>query len=94
MAHLIYCANTLAKELGLGYSGNPQLDQVPWIEQPVTQLIFEARSKEEVTLEEFEHFFMVVCRDLPDLAFTQLAHATEGQKRRHEKAVRENKEKK
>jgi len=89
LAHLIYCADTLAKELGLGYSGNPLLDQVPWIEQPTTQLIFDARSKEEVTIEEFEHFFMVTCRDLPDLPFTQLAHASEGRMRLHEKTQRE-----
>ena len=94
MVHLIACANTLAKELGLGYSGNPQLDQSPWIEQPTTQLIYEARSKEEVTLEEFEHFFMTICRDLPDLPLTQLAHATEGQLRRQERANREAKGKK
>ena len=94
MTHLIYCANTLAKELGLGYSGNPQLDQVPWIEQETTQLLFEARSKEEVTIEEFEHFFMNTCRDLPDLPFTQLAHAHQAAERQHEKELRESKPKK
>ncbi len=94
LTHLIYCANTLAKELGLGYSGNPQLDQIPWIEQPMTQMIFDARSKEEVTLEEFEHFFMVTCRDLPDLPFTQLAYASESRKRMQEKSLRETKSKK
>ena len=94
LTHLIYCANTLAKELGLGYSGNPQLDQVPWIEQSMTQMIFEARSKEEVTIEEFEQFFMHTCRDLPDLPFTTLAHAAEAQQRLREKSLRETKTKK
>jgi serine/threonine protein kinase len=94
LAHLLNCADTLAKELGLGYSGNPQLDQAPWIEQPTTQLIFEARSKEEMTLEEFEQFFMVTCRELPDLPITQLAHADEGRRRLAEKAQRETKPKK
>ena len=94
LTHLINCANTLAKELGLGYSGNSLLDQAPWIEQPTTQLIFEARGKEDVTLEEFEHFFMETCRDLPDLPFTQLAHANEGRQRLVEKAQRETKSKK
>jgi serine/threonine protein kinase len=96
LTHLIYCANTLAKELGLGYSGNPQLDQRPWIEQPTTQLIFEARAeeKESMTLKEFESFFMGTCKELPDLPFTTLAHASEAKLRTWEKAQRENKDKK
>lgn len=93
LTHLIFCANTLAKELGLGYSGNPLLDQIPWIEQPTTQLIYEARSK-DVSLEEFENFFMGTCKELPDLPFTQLAHADQAVQRLREKAQRENKEKK
>jgi serine/threonine protein kinase len=94
LTHLIYCANVLAKELGLGYSGNPFLDQVPWIEQPTTQLIFESRVKEDVTLEEFRDFFMVTCRDLPDLPFAQLAHAEEAKNRLWEKHQAEEKAKK
>jgi len=94
LVHVVACANTLAKELGLGYSGNPFLDQVPWIEQATTQTIFEARLKEEVTLEEFEEFFMVTCRGLPDLPFTQLAHASEAMQRVHERELRETKAKK
>ena len=77
LTHLIYCANTLAKELGLGYSGNPRLDQAAWIDQPTTQLIFDSRSKEDVTREDFAEFFMETCKGLPDLPFTQLAHASE-----------------
>ena len=77
LTHLISCANVLAKELGLGYSGNPHLEQTPWIDQPTTQLIFEARSK-EVMLEDFKEFFMDTCSSLPDLPFTQLAHAERG----------------
>jgi serine/threonine protein kinase len=94
LAHLIYCSNILAKELGLGYSGNPLLDQVPWIDQPMTQLIFESRQKEEVTLEEFRDFFMGTCKELPDLPFTQLAHADQAKQRVWEKRQREEKEKK
>lgn len=94
LVHLINCADTLAKELGLGYSGNPQLDQLPWIEQPTTQLIFDSRLKEEVTIEEFEEFFMGTCRQLPDLPFTTLAHASEAKQRAWEQAQKENKDKK
>jgi hypothetical protein len=94
LTHLIYCANTLAKELGLGYSGNPRLDQAAWIDQPTTQLIFDSRSKEEVTLEEFGEFFMETCKGLPDLPFTQLAHASEAKQRNWEKSQREAKAKK
>ncbi len=94
LTHLISCANTLAKELGLGYSGNPRLDQIPWIEQPTTQLLFESRTKEEVTIEEFGEFFLETCRNLPDLPFTQLAHASEAKQRRWEKAQKEEKKKK
>ena len=94
LAHLIYCANTLAKELGLGYSGNPRLDQAQWIDQPTTQLIFESRTKEEVTLEEFQEFFMGTFRGLPDLPFAQLAHASEAKQRNWEQTQREAKAKK
>jgi serine/threonine protein kinase len=89
LAHLVACANTLAKELGLGYSGDPKLDQIPWIEQDTTKLIFDARTKQEVTLEEFEEFFLVTCRGLPELPITQLAHASEAKLRAWEQAQRE-----
>lgn len=94
LAYLINCANTLAKELGLGYSGNPRLDQKPWIEQPTTQLLFESRQKEDVTIEDFENFFMETCRNLPDLPFTTLAHASEAKLRNWERSQKESKEKK
>jgi HD-like signal output (HDOD) protein len=94
LTHLVACANTLAKELGLGYSGNPKLDQTPWIEQPTTKLLFEARAKEDITLEEFSEFFLNTCRGLPDLPITQLAYAEEARMRLVEKARREQQEKK
>jgi serine/threonine protein kinase len=89
LTHLINCADTLAKELGLGYSGNPMLDQAPWIDQPTTQLIFESRLREELTIEEFSHFFMETCSGLPDLPFAQLAHASEAKERQREIKLRE-----
>jgi serine/threonine protein kinase len=92
LTYLVHCANILAKELGLGYSGNSRLEQTPWIEQPTTQMIFEARSK-EVELEDFRQFFMETCRALPDLPFTQLAHASEARQRRWEQAQKEEKRK-
>ena len=91
LTHLVACANVLAKELGLGYSGNPKLDQTPWLEQPTTKLLFDARSKEDVTIEEFGDFFLNTCRGLPDLPFTQLAHASEARERQWEKERREEK---
>jgi serine/threonine protein kinase len=89
LTHLIACANTLAKELGLGYSGNPRLDQIPWLEQPNTQLLFDSSSKDDLTIEEFDEFFMTTCKGLPDLPFTQLAHASEARQRTWEKNQRE-----
>jgi HD-like signal output (HDOD) protein len=89
LAHLIASANTLTKELGLGYSGDPKLDQVPWIEQHTTKLIFEARTEQDVTLKEFEEFFTVTCKGLPELPITQLAHASEAKLRAWEQAQRE-----
>jgi hypothetical protein len=89
LTHLVACANVLAKELGLGYSGNPKLDQTPWLEQPTTKLLFEARSKEDVTIEEFGEFFLHTCASLPDLPFTQLAYASEARQRLVEKERRE-----
>jgi hypothetical protein len=94
LTHLIYCANTLAKELGLGYSGNPRLDQAAWIDQPTTQLLFDSCTKEDVTVEDFEEFFMETCKGLPDLPFTQLAHASEAKQRNWERSQREAKGKK
>jgi len=94
LTHLIYCANTLAKELGLGYSGNPRLDQVAWIDQPTTQMLFESRTKEEVTIEDFKEFFMEICKGLPDLPFATLAHASEAKQRNWERSQREAKGKK
>lgn len=94
LVHLTHCANTLARELGLGYSGDPQLEQTPWIEQPTTQLIFNSRLKEEVTIEEFEEFFMETCKQLPDLPFTQLALAEQAKQRALERSQRESKPKK
>jgi hypothetical protein len=93
LTHLVYCANVLAKELGLGYSGNPRLEQTAWAEQPMTQLIFDARSK-EVTIEDFNEFFMETCSGLPDLPFTQLAHASEARQRVWERTQKELKGKK
>jgi serine/threonine protein kinase len=93
LVHLIHCANILAKELGLGYSGNPRLEQTPWIEQQTTQMIFEARSK-EIEMNDFNEFFMDTCSGLPDLPFTQLAHASEAKQRRWEQAQKEEKKKK
>ena len=92
MTHLVACANTLARELGLGYSGDPKLNQTPWIEQPATKIIFDAATK-EISLEEFQEFFLVTCRGLPELPFTQLAHANEAKKRTWEKNQREAKKK-
>jgi len=93
LTHLVACANTLAKELGLGYSGNPRLDQLPWLEQPNTQLLFDSSSKEDMTIEEFDEFFTVTCKNLPDLPFVQLAHASEARQRTWEKHQREAKAK-
>ena len=93
LTHLIACANVLAKELGLGYSGNPVLDQTPWNGQPITEAVFECCTKDEVTKEGFDEFFMETCKQLPDLPFTQLALASEGRKRAWEAAQREEKNK-
>jgi hypothetical protein len=94
LTHLIACANVLAKELGLGYSGNPVLDQTPWNEQEITQQVFECCAKEDMTREEFDEFFMETCKQLPDLPLTQLALASEGRKRSWEAVQKEQKEKK
>ena len=84
LTYAVACANVLAKELGLGYSGNPVLDQTPWPEQVNTQKVIECCTKEDVTDEEFIEFFLQTCRSLPDLPFTQLAHASEARQRTFE----------
>ena len=55
-------------------------------------MIFEARSK-EVELNDFNEFFMDTCSGLPDLPFTQLAHASEARQRRWEQAQKAEKKK-
>ena len=57
-------------------------------------MIFEARAKEDVLLEDFQDFFLETCRQLPDLPFTQLAHASEARQRNWERTQREAKGKK
>jgi serine/threonine protein kinase len=94
LTYIVACANTLAKELGLGYSGNPVLDQTPWPEQAITQTVVDCCTKEGVTIEEFDEFFMETCRGLPDLPFTQLAHASEARQRAFEEAQKEDRKKK
>ncbi len=93
LTHIVACANTLARELGLGYRRDPKLEQTPWIDQPTTKVIFDARTK-EVTREEFEEFFLTTCRGLPELPIIQLAHASEAKLRSWENAQREEKKKK
>jgi serine/threonine protein kinase len=93
LTYIIACANVLAKELGLGYSGNPVLDQTPWPDQPNTQTVVEGCTKEDVTVEGFSEFFLDTCRSLPDLPFTQLAHASEARQRAFEAQQKENREK-
>ncbi len=91
LVHLIACANVLAKELGLGYSGNPVLEETPWNEQEMTLAVFEGNSKEDMSKEEFDGFFMETCKLLPDLPFTQLALASEGRQRAWDAAQKEEK---
>lgn len=83
LASVVSCANTIAKELGIGFSGNAVLDQTPWIDQQLTLDLYEARTK-DIDLEELESFFMETCRDLPDLPILDLASSAEAEQRRKE----------
>jgi hypothetical protein len=84
LASVVSSANVIVKELGIGYSGNPLLDQTPWIEQQLTLDLFEARTKEDLTLEDLQAFFFETCRDLPDLPIMDLASAEQAEKLRKE----------
>ena len=66
LTYLTTCSSALARELGLGFTGCTQLDDLPWLEQPNTRILF-ALKKNMVALEDFEEFFLKDCPTLPEL---------------------------
>jgi hypothetical protein len=74
LAYLTACASSLARELGLGFTGCSHLEATPWLEQPNTLAVFE-RKTVETTWEEFAEFFMEDCRLLPELPMLRAATA-------------------
>jgi serine/threonine protein kinase len=67
LAHALVSANHLAKKFGLGYSGNPLLDERPWEELPSTITMWEARGNKEYAFENFAHDILGQFEGFPDL---------------------------
>ncbi len=75
LAVVVGCANNLAKELGLGYSGSPYMDETPWVDQPLTQNLLELNQQVDIKPRDFYYFFTETCKNLPDLALFSMGHA-------------------
>ncbi len=64
------CADSLVRELGLGYVGSPYVPELPWLEQDETEHLLDYTEHPEATLSrtQFGKFFLETCQAAPDLA--------------------------
>ena len=67
LAHALVSANHLARQVGIGYSGNPVLDPTPWEELPSTKAIWEARGNKDYAFEDFTRDIGDQFQNFPDL---------------------------
>jgi HD-like signal output (HDOD) protein len=67
LAHAICSANHLAQQLGLGYSGNAVMPPCPWDQHPSTAYVWEHRTHDEFTWDEFVHHFLAQFENFPEL---------------------------
>ncbi len=67
LAHALVSANHLVKQIGIGYSGNPYLDERAWEELPSTGAIWEARGNKEYEYEDFARDILEQFQSFPDL---------------------------
>ncbi|MEZ0298157.1 MAG: HDOD domain-containing protein, partial [Candidatus Methylacidiphilales bacterium] len=78
-SHAAYSASHLAKQLGLGFTGNTVMEQQEWGMLHSTQFLWNSRVNQDVAWEDFISFFTKDCEDLPDLSVAGLAMAPEGE---------------
>jgi serine/threonine protein kinase len=67
LTHALVSANHLTKQIGIGFSGNSNLDPRPWDELPSTQIIWEARGNHDYAYEDFTHDILGQFQAFPDL---------------------------
>ncbi len=67
LPHALVSINHLVKQIGIGYSGNPTLDQRPWEELPSTKIIWEARGNKDYLYEDFTRDILDQFESFPDL---------------------------
>jgi serine/threonine protein kinase len=67
LAHALVSANHLVKQIGIGYSGNPLLDPLPWEELPSTGAIWEARGNKDYAFDNFARDILDQFQNFPDL---------------------------
>ncbi len=67
LAHALVSANHLVKQIGIGYSGNCQLDPLPWEELPSTGALWEARGEKDYVFDDFARDILDQFQNFPDL---------------------------
>lgn len=67
LAHAVVSANHLAKQLGIGYSGNSIMDPRPWEELTSTGTIWEARGNKGYVYDDFARDILEQFESFPDL---------------------------
>lgn len=67
LAHALYSANQFCKEMGIGYSGEPVLGEVPWAEMDSTALLWQKRRRMGYSYEDFVADFHEQFKLFPDM---------------------------
>jgi serine/threonine protein kinase len=67
LGHALVSANHLVKQIGLGYSGDPVLDGLPWEELPSTGAIWEARGNKDYEYNDFARDILGQFQNFPEL---------------------------
>jgi HD-like signal output (HDOD) protein len=65
--HAIFSANQLAKQIGIGFSGNVGLSSTPWQEMRSTQFVWEARGNRSYSYTTFTADFLDQFKSFPEL---------------------------
>ena len=67
LPHVLYCANALARQLRLGYSGNGLFTGPAWEETVLTKTLWENRKNEALDFENFTTFLLTRYIEFPPL---------------------------
>lgn len=67
LTHALVSANQFCKEMGIGYSGEPLLGDVPWAEMESTALLWQKRRRTSYAYEDFVNDFHEQFKYFPDM---------------------------